>query len=230
MKMLLTKINLAIKDYYWFFFKLPFIIHDLKKEEERFDRMRKFWTDEESNLPILPNSQVFKSGRYFAGDKAVQAVEQRLGTALPDRYKDVIREEGFVVGKYLDDKGILTSGMGQTQEYLNTSPLQALQEKEGIASLIIDDYDSYSEDVKGALLSAVYRGDMKASNKWVQYFNKGQFDKASKEFLDHREYKERKKRNPNDGVVKRLEHISKTIKKAGKSKPTTSPIGMKTKK
>ena len=173
-----------------------------------------FWSEQEKTLPVLSNSQVFKSDRYKAGDAAVQAIESRLGMTLPERYKDVAREEGFVVGNYYDDKGILTSGLGQTGQYLSQSPLKALQEKEGIASLLVDGYDNYDEKTKGALLSAVYRGDMEAGHSWLKSFNAGDYDKAAKQFLQHKEYKERKAVNKNDGVVKRLEHIAKTIKDA----------------
>ncbi|MGJ8682762.1 hypothetical protein [Paraglaciecola sp.] len=172
-----------------------------------------FWSPQELTLPPLSNSQVFKSNRYKAGEQAVQAVESRVGT-LPERYRRVIRDEGFVEGGYYDDKGILTAGMGQTGEYINQSPVVAIKEKEAKAAMLVDGYDNYDEATKGALLSASYRGDMSAGDKWLGLFNSGDYDAAAKELLNHKEYKERKKVNPNDGVVKRLEDIASKIKNA----------------
>ena len=173
-----------------------------------------FWSSQELNLPLLSNSQVFKSNRYKAGEKAVQAVESRIGAELPERYRRVIRDEGFVEGGYYDDKGILTAGMGQTGKYINQSPVVAIKEKEAKASMLVDGYDNYDEATKGALLSASYRGDMSAGDKWLGLFNDGDYDAAAKELLNHKEYKERKRVNPNDGVVKRLEDIASKIKNA----------------
>lgn len=181
-----------------------------------------FWTAEELSLQPLASSQVLKSDRYKAGDSAVQAVESRIGVELPERYRRLIRDEGFVVGSYYDDKGVLTTGMGQTGEYMNTSPIVAVKEKEAKATMLVDGYVNYDEDTKGALLSASYRGDMSAGDKWLSLFNKGDYDKAAKEFLNHNEYKARKKANKNDGVVKRLEDIADKIKNAEYSTDSTN--------
>lgn len=165
--------------------------------------------------PAMTNKEVFKSDRYFSGDKAVEEVQRRIGKKLDPRFQDIVREEGFVAGKYYDDRAkdpVETAGVGQTGKYINMPLEDVFYEKEKEVVSMIPAYNVLDEDIKSALLSARYRGDMKPKHKWVKYFNNGEYEKAATEFLDHREYKQRKKKSKNDGVVKRLDHIANKIR------------------
>jgi len=171
-------------------------------------------SDAELQRKAIPNTEVFSDDRYFSGDKAVKEVEKRLGRELEPRFKHLVREEGFFAGRYMDDREknpVETGGVGQTGEYLNMPLSQVFKRQESDLANIIPSYNDQPEDVKAALLSAKYRGDMKPKFKWVKHFNNGNYAEAAKEILDHKEYKSRKSKDPNDGVVKRLEHISNTI-------------------
>lgn len=172
-------------------------------------------SDAELQSKAIPNTQVLSDDRYFSGDKAVKEVEKRLGRELEPRFKHIVREEGFFAGRYMDDREknpVETGGVGQTGEYLNMPLSQVFKRQESDLSNMIPSYNDQPEEVKAALLSAKYRGDMKPKFKWVKHFNAGNYEDAAKELLDHKEYRSRKSKDPNDGVVKRLDHISETIR------------------
>jgi len=71
------------------------------------------------------------------------------------------------------------------------------------ASEKVKGFANMPEDLQNAVLSAVYRGDL--GPKTAKLLSKGEFKAAAKEYLNHKEYKERKKKDPEDGVVKRME-------------------------
>ena len=82
-------------------------------------------------------------------------------------------------------------------------------------------WDSVSSDTRTNLLSSWFRGSLPKSKDTLGYLNSGDFEAASKEFLDHGEYRRRKaalakrrKTNPKarDGVVERMEKTSKSMK------------------
>lgn len=171
-------------------------------------------TEDELSVDPISNKDVFKDKRYFSGNRAVAEVERRIGQELEPRFKDLIREEGFFAGRYFDDRAkdpVETAGVGQTGEYLNMPLSQVFKRQESELKDAIPTYEDQPEEVKSALLSAKYRGDLNPGYKWVNHFNKGNYSEAAKELLDHDEYRSRKKENPDDGVVKRLEHISKVL-------------------
>lgn len=172
-------------------------------------------TLDEAMSPAISNKEVFRSKNYFPGDNAVAEVERRIGKELDPRFKHLVKEEGFFAGKYYDDRDkdpVETGGVGQTGKYLNMPLQEVFKEQEADLVKIIPAYNVLDENIKAALLSAKYRGDMKPSHKWVKYFNKGQYGKAADEFLDHREYKNRSKKDKNDGVVKRMDSIANTLR------------------
>lgn len=81
-------------------------------------------------------------------------------------------------------------------------------------------WDSVSSDTRTNLLSSWFRGSLPKSKNTLGYLNSGNFEAASKEFLNHGEYRRRKaalanrrKTNPKarDGVVERMEKTSKSI-------------------
>ena len=74
-------------------------------------------------------------------------------------------------------------------------------------------FDSFSEELKDQIVDATYRGSLvgkgrSASPRTVALLNAGDFKAASQEFLNYAEYRERKEKNSNDGVVRRMESTS----------------------
>ena len=65
------------------------------------------------------------NGSYVTGDEAVSVVQKQLlkqdknFKGLNDFWTNVVKKEGFVDGYYLDTLGILTRGVGQTNEFLD---------------------------------------------------------------------------------------------------------------
>ena len=64
--------------------------------------------------------------------------------------------------------------------------------------------NNLSDQQAAVLLDISYRGDLLPGMDWVGLLQKGENVKAANKYLDHKEYKKRKKRG-RDGVVKRME-------------------------
>jgi GH24 family phage-related lysozyme (muramidase) len=138
----------------------------------------------------------------------------------------LLEEEGFVEGNYADDVGIDTQGVGQTAEnkgknfFTETYPKYVARAQKKVKG-----YESLSPDLQNAVLSAVYRGDL--GPKAAKLLGEGKFKAASKEYLNNKEYKKRKKENPEDGVVLRMErNAAKMAEEAenGRSQPKSAPM------
>jgi GH24 family phage-related lysozyme (muramidase) len=154
--------------------------------------------------------------RYY-GQDAVKAAAQYYGFKGPidPVAAHVIEEEGFVPGTYKDDVGIDTVGVGQTGEYKDKDFFtEVFPEKERELKAKLKNYDDLPFDVRRAAMSAHYRGDL--GPKTVRLLNKGDFEAASKEYLDHKEYRQRKAKDKNDGVVARMERNARDFLKAAR--------------
>ena len=57
---------------------------------------------------------------------------------------------------------------------------------------------------QAVLVDISYRGDLLPDMDWVKLLQQGKNREAANEYLDHEEYKNRKKKG-SDGVVKRME-------------------------
>lgn len=139
----------------------------------------------------------------------------------------LIREEGFVPGEYADDVGIPTEGVGQTAENMGANFFTETYPKyETRARKKVKNYDKLPEETKNAVLSAVYRGDL--GPKAAKLIEQGKFEAAAKEYLNHKEYKQRKRDNPEDGVVKRMERNAEAIRRAdGESRSKSDSVARK---
>ena len=124
----------------------------------------------------------------------------------------LIEEEGFVPTEYDDDVGIATEGVGQTGENMGKNFFTETYPKYvDRAQRAVKGYATMSESLQLAILSAVYRGDL--GPKTAELLSDGKYEQASKEYLNHKEYKDRKKKNPDDGVVKRMERNAEAMKR-----------------
>jgi len=162
------------------------------------------------------------------GKAAVKEVEERYNVKLSAPQKRIVELEGFVPGFYMDDakEPVLTYGVGQTGEYINSGFVAAYEEHQMRAEKTFGPLSQFSEKLQGELMSLVYRGDFKPGYNWVRQFNEGRFEDAADTLLIHREYMDRKKANPDDGVVKRLDAASQAIREAGKDVFKSSGVNL----
>lgn len=152
------------------------------------------------------------------GQDAINEVTKREGQLTPPM-EAVIREEGFVDGVYEDTKGYKTSGVGQTQHYMDMSFKESFLEHEQLVKDIIPHFMLFDDETQGQLLSLGYRGDTKSKKgktlDWVKLFNKGEYALAATELLDHKEYKDLVKKfeeeGEDSGIIHRLEAAATQI-------------------
>lgn len=150
--------------------------------------------------------------RTFYGDEAVKMAAKHYNQKIIDPVAaHLIREEGFVAGSYEDDVGVLTEGVGQTGENMGKNFFtEVLPKYENRARKAVKGYDNLPEQARAAVLSGVYRGDL--GPKTAKLLSAGKYKEAAKEYLNHKEYRERKKKNPEDGVVRRMERNAAMFK------------------
>lgn len=134
-----------------------------------------------------------------------------LKPPLPHPMHTLILHEGYCDGEYTDDKGVVTKGVGQTKHYKDKPFPEVYESFVRQAKDITPQFEYLNEETQAAILSAMYRGDWQQSRKTRMLFNQGKFKEAAKEFLNNNDYNQRKLNNPKDGVVKRMEYISKVI-------------------
>ena len=144
------------------------------------------------------------------GMDAVKKVEEMEGRKLSFPEMTVVMEEGFVNKPYKDTKGITTYGVGQTGEWMDKPFSAAYAAHEDDVRNLIPDYDYYSDDIKAALMSAAYRGDLQQSPKFRKLFIEGNYEAAADEFLDNEDYRTSKKEGT--GVADRMERIADAIR------------------
>mgnify|MGYP003647359600 CR=1 FL=1 len=132
------------------------------------------------------------------GQDAVDRVRKmERGRKLSKAEDTVIREEGFVDRVYTDTKGVKTFGVGQTGKYMGMPFKDVFKIHEDDARKLIPSYD---------IMSAAYRGDLQQSPTFRKLFNKGDYKKAAKEFLDNKDY--RKSLEAGTGVAGRMERVA----------------------
>jgi len=143
------------------------------------------------------------------GEEAIKLVESREGS-LNNIERRIVREEGYTKTPYLDDKGNVTVGAGRTREFKDKTFKETVKIHVGRAKRAIPTYDTLPPNLQEELVQATYRGDVSPRFNWVKLFNKGDYQSAAEELLNHSEYKMRKELGE-DGVTKRLEALQKAI-------------------
>jgi len=147
----------------------------------------------------------------YHGQSAIDKVEAAEGP-LSTIEKRVVEVEGFVDGEYEDDKGITTSGVGQTGDNIGKPFKETVVKYINTAKRVFKGFPDFSEELQAELVQLTYRGDVKSSYDWVGHLNKGDYDLAAEELLVHKDYQARKDAG-GDGVTKRLEEASEVIAK-----------------
>jgi GH24 family phage-related lysozyme (muramidase) len=144
------------------------------------------------------------------GEDAVKRVEEMEGRELSYPERIVVIEEGFVNKPYEDTKGVITYGVGQTGDWMDKPFSEAFAAHEEDARNMIEDYDYYPDDIKAAIMSAAYRGDLQQSPNFRKLFNAGDYAAAADEFLNNADYKQAKKKGT--GVAARMERIADAVR------------------
>ena len=174
-----------------------------------------------SGLSFDPDSEFYQSFRQGIMTK------EEFDKALVDR---IVELEGFIPEAEMAFKTdrYPTIGYGQSDSTVKlgqkTTQKQAeknlkeklIPEKIETAKRLFTNFDELSDELKIELVQGVFRGDFEADHRTVKLINEERWDEASKEFLNHQEYKKAKrlgKKSDRRGIVDRLEDISKAIKK-----------------
>ena len=89
----------------------------------------------------------------------------------------------------------------------------SINEKENLIRSLIPAFDSLPDSLKTQLMSSAYLGGITASENTIKLINAGEWEKASKEFLDHDEYKKYKASGEAEGIVNRMEALSAELLK-----------------
>lgn len=157
-----------------------------------------------SDKPAHPDPKILH------GSDAVRAVEAREGP-LSELESRLVVDEGYSPDVYADSKGNLTTGVGQTGKFMDGSFKEAVATKVQAAKRLVPKFDELPVDIQYSILQAVYRGDAKADHDWISDINAGKFSDAAAELLDHKSYKQLKRRGVNNGVTRRLESASRSL-------------------
>ena len=148
--------------------------------------------------------------------KRVEAAAKHYGYTEPleSGMIHLIEEEGFVPEVYEDDVGVKTEGVGATAENMGKCFFTEIYPKYvARAAERVQGYHGLPEELRNAILSAVYRGDL--GPKTAALLSEGRYAAAAEEYLDHAEYRRRKAANPDDGVVKRMERNAAAMAAGG---------------
>jgi hypothetical protein len=146
----------------------------------------------------------------YAGSAAIRQVELREGRSMSHAERRVISEEGYVSGPYIDTKGNLTSGVGQTGAFRGMSFNDTFQHHALRASLRFPRWDDYTEELQAELIVAEYRGDLGQSPRTIRLITEERWREASVQFLRHDEYN---RAGTSLGVKRRLERLSAMLLK-----------------
>lgn len=147
------------------------------------------------------------------GEDAIKRVEEKEGIKLDPMQRRVVELEGFVDGVYEDSKGIKTSGVGQTGDYMNATFQESFDEHLNTTKRLVKGFDNYPEYLKAELVQAAYRGDLQQSKNFRRLLNAGDYEGAALEMLDHQEYLA--KDTPRQ-IKKRLESVADAVAKYGR--------------
>ena len=154
-----------------------------------------------------------KEHTYYGLD-AVREVSRREGRDMSYPEKRVIEEEGFVDGYYPDTKGIITGGVGQTNEYMDMNFDETYKAHEDKLTAAIPGWRELPEFLQGELMQSAYRGGILLSHDTQDFANAGKWEEASVEFLDNDEY-----RNPAtpESIKARMRKVANAMAAYGQS-------------
>lgn len=118
----------------------------------------------------------------------------------------IIELEGYEEKPYKDKKGMAV-GVGQTNEFMQMSFKDTLEEHVRRTKALLPAFDSYPLTAQVELVQASYRGDLRHSPEFCRLMNEKKYAEASVEFLNNKEY-----RTAPRGIKKRMEAVAKAVK------------------
>ena len=166
------------------------------------------------NVPAWPAAQVQKVAPQRTSDAPafkdfytsdVKSFAQVINDPFLKKAADYIkRNEGVKSRLYKDSKGFWTIGIGHlvtpnemsyyrgrtlSQEEIYDLFAKDMQKKLSLVKKHFPKYNSYSDELKIAILDGYFRGDLAHSDKTRALLNAGKFKAAAKEYLNHDEYR-----------------------------------------
>ena len=146
----------------------------------------------------------------FVGKAAVTKVEELEGRELSYIEKVVVQDEGYVTEglDYKDTKGITTSGVGQTGEYMGMSFDETFKAHVNKARGMTAGFDKYPEFLRAQIVTATYRGSWGGSPNTRKLLAAGKPLEAAVEFLDSDEF--RAKDTP-DSIKARMQRVADAL-------------------
>jgi GH24 family phage-related lysozyme (muramidase) len=140
----------------------------------------------------------------------MQFLKEHEGKKLT-AYKPIETEKYYTIGYGHYDEDI-KEGMTITEEQANNYLKEDINVRLPEIKKAIPGFDKMPLEVRKNILGSWFRGSIKPNHNTVKLINKGKFKEASKEFLNHAEYKKYKsKPGTMDGVVNRMEDTAKAI-------------------
>lgn len=137
------------------------------------------------------------------------------------------KNEGKKYKPYQDKYGNWTVGIGhlmspeEIQKYadktLSDSEVQALFDKDLtskiklVRSMFGSVFETYSDDLKIAILDGFFRGDLSGSPKTIALLKAKKFKEASEEYLNNREYRNSLASKDHRGVAYRMQRNAKIM-------------------
>tara|TARA_R100000935_G_scaffold39689_1_gene61143 strand:- start:11 stop:670 length:660 start_codon:yes stop_codon:yes gene_type:complete len=175
------------------------------------------------------------SGVYYTDRNAINEVQKRLDRELSPEEKRIVELEGFVDAYYLDDRDVLTRGVGQTKKYAEgENALSGFsgayqQHAKSLRALSgMGNYDSYSPALRQELMAAHYRGDLGQSPAFRELLYSAEtpedYNVAAKEFLNNKDYLSRLK-SGGDGVTDRFKAVVGALKNEPRYKNADARTG-----
>lgn len=159
----------------------------------------------------------------------IDTLEERLFERLKEEegfrdeaYKPDDSEEFYTIGygRYSSD---IKRGDRTNKEVEDKHLRKGISKRLEAVRRNIKDYDSFPDETKDALFSSWYRGSLGGSKKTLRLINEGNFEEASKEFLNNAEYKDRKsgKKKKLQGVIDRMDRTATELMNMSKPKEST---------
>jgi len=174
--------------------------------------------------PFKNPAEMRKAKKVLYGKDAIKKVEELEGRKLSYSEKRVVEEEAFVDGYYLDTENVLTYGVGQTRKYIEAGFKESFEAHKKETKRIIKNFDTLPEYLQAELIQATYRGDIATGRKkdgtllgsptTQKLINNGEFEKASKSFLNNNDY--RKSKKDKTGIYQRMEKVAAALLKYSK--------------
>ena len=141
-------------------------------------------------------------------DAATQRIIELEGF-IPEAKRVFENEDNFTIGYGKNDSSVKAGQKISQAEATEDLRLNLIPQKIKVAKRLFPNFDNFSDNLKVELLQGVFRGDFKSGHKTVKHINKGDFNKASTEFLNNNEYKSAQLPDSGKaGIVPRMESIS----------------------